>query len=162
MRPLAVLLALLAAVLVAAGCGETTIDDAKAEEFISTTVSDQVGARVESVACPDDLVAEQGETFECTVTGDDGSSGRATVTQKDDEGNVSVSAPFIHVRDLEEQIATGIAEQIGSEDVALDCPEIIVGEKGDSFECEATSGDDTATVAVTQTDDQGNVRYELQ
>ena len=149
-----------AVALAAAGCGETKIDDAKAETFIEKTVTEQVGARVQAVECPTDLTAKKGETFECTVTGDDGSSGRTTVTEKDDDGNVAVSAPFIHVRDLEEQIGGGLRDQIGAR-VELDCPEIIVGEKGNTFECEATSGDGEATVLVTQTDDQGNVRYEL-
>ena len=156
--PLPCLLAVLA--VAAAGCGDTKIDDAKAESFIEKTVAEQVGARVESVECPTDLTAKKGETFECTVTGDDGSSGRTTVTEKDDEGNVSVSAPFIHVRDLEEQIAGGLADQVGGK-VELDCPEIIVGSKGDTFECDARSGPDRASVLVTQTDDKGNVRYEL-
>lgn len=150
-----------AAALAAAGCGGTEIDDAKAERFIEDTVTEQVGARVQSVECPTGLTAEKGETFECTVTGDDGSTGRTVVTEKDDEGNVAVSAPFIHVRDLEEQILRGLRGELGS-GVELDCPEIIVGEKGDTFECETGSADGGPTVLVTQTDDQGNVRYELQ
>ena len=150
-----------AAVLVATGCGGTEIDDAKAERFIEATVTEQVGARVESVECPTGLTAKKGETFECTVTGDDGSTGRTVVTEKDDEGNVAVSAPFIHVRDLEEQILRGLKDEMGGS-AELDCPEIIVGEKGDTFECAVRSAGGESTVLVTQTDDQGNVRYERQ
>jgi uncharacterized protein DUF4333 len=155
----AFLLCLAASAVVLAGCAKE-IDDAKAEDFIQKTVTEQVGARVESVSCPSGLTAKKGETFECTVTGDDGSEGKVMVTEKDDQGNVSVSAPFIHVRDLEEQIGNGLQNQVGGP-AELDCPEIIVGQKGDTFECDAKTPDGPATVQVTQTDDQGNVRYEL-
>ena len=43
----------------------------------------------------------------------------------------------------------------------VSCPEIIVGKKGDQFDCVATSGKDKAKVQVTQKDDQGNVNYKL-
>lgn len=160
MRRALIPLALLAAVV--AGCGETEIDAAEGERFITNAVEEQTGARVESVECPTGLIAEKGATFECTVVGDDGSSGDITVTEEDDEGAVTVdAAPFLRVRDLEEQTGTGISDQTGAK-VAVQCPEIVVFEAGDTFECEATSGGDTRTVLVTQKDDKGNVRYELQ
>jgi hypothetical protein len=151
------LLALTAVVL--GGCSKT-IDSPKAERFIAKSVREQVGADVKSVSCPSDITAKKGDTFECTVTGADGTSGKAVVTEKDDEGNVAVSAPFIHVRNLEQQIASGIADQVGGS-VELSCPEIVVGAKGDTFECQVTAGSDKAVVAVTQTDGKGNVRYKL-
>ena len=43
----------------------------------------------------------------------------------------------------------------------LACPEIIVGEKGDTFDCDASAGRTRRGVKVTQNDDKGNVRYEL-
>ena len=153
------LLPLALAAVALSGCAKE-IDDKKAESFIAKQVRNQVGSQVASVACPSGLTAKKGETFECTVTGTDGSTGKTTVTEKDDQGNVSVSAPFIHVRDLERTIGQGIAQQIGS-DVDVGCPEIIPGEKGAVFECEATSGSDKATVEVTQTDGQGNVNYKV-
>jgi hypothetical protein len=159
MRTLPLALLVVAAVVVS-GCAKS-IDDAKAEKFIAKSVADQVGAKVKSVACPGDLTAKKGETFECTVTGDDGTTGKTTVTEKDDQGNVSVSAPFIHVRELEQSIEDGISNQAGGSKVDVTCPEIIVGEKGDEFECQAQSGSDKAVVAVTQTDDQGHVQYKL-
>ena len=159
MRLLSLLL-LLPVVLVLSACAKK-IDDAKAEKFISTTVAKQVGAKVKSVKCPSDLTAKKGATFNCTVTGADGSSGITKVTERDDQGNVRVSAPFIDGRELEDSIGAGITRQVGST-VTVSCPEIIVTKKGDTFDCSATSGSDKASVAVTQTDDQGHVRYELQ
>ncbi len=150
---------LLLAVLVLPGCSKG-IDSAKAEKFIKTTVAKQVGADVESVECPSGLTAKKGESFTCTVAGADGSSGKMTVTESDDQGHVKVSAPFIHVRELEASIASDLAEQVGSQ-VKLSCPEIITGDKGGTFSCAARSGSDKATVAVTQTDDRGHVRFKL-
>lgn len=146
--------------LVLAGCAKQ-IDNSKAEKFISTSIAKQVGADVKAVSCPTGLTAKKGDTFQCTVTGADGTTGKTTVTEKDDQGNVSVSAPFIHVTQLEQSIGQGIAQQINANDVKVKCPEIITGKKGDTFECQATSGSDKATVEVTQKDDQGRVNYKV-
>lgn len=159
MRPRLILLVPLLVAI--AGCGSTTVDTEKGEKFISKTVEDQVGADVKSVKCPEDIPAKKGDTFTCVVTGADGTTGDAEVTQKDDKGNVAVSAPFVHVRNLEKLMADDIGEQVGSQ-VTLTCPEIIVGRKGDTFDCDAKSGKDDGTVKVTQTDDKGNVNYKLQ
>lgn len=151
---------LMAAAVALAGCAKK-IDDAKAERFIAKIVTDRVGAKVKSVTCPTGLTAKKGRTFTCTVTGVDGSSGKTQVTGRSDQGAVRVTAPFIHVRELEQSIGADIAKQIGSE-VELTCPEIIVGKKGGTFSCTAQSEKKKATVRVTQTDDQGHVRYDLE
>ncbi len=147
--------------LLLAGCGATSIDTEKGERFITKTVEDQVGARVKAVKCPEDLTAEKGATFTCTVTGADGTTGDVEVVQKDDKGNVKVSAPILPIRNLEKLMAQDIGQQVGS-DVKLSCPEIITREKGATFDCVAASGKDKATVKVTQKDDKGNVNYKLQ
>ena len=43
-------------------------------------------------------------------------------------------------------MSINIAEQIGADDVQVSCPDIIVGEKGDTFDCDRGSGEDKATV----------------
>ena len=158
-RP-ALAVSIVAAVAVA-GCAKS-IDTDKAEKFIAKTVTAQVGADVKSVDCPSGLTAKKGETFNCTVNGTDGTSGKAKVTEKDDQGNVNVSAPFVHTGNLETLMSKNIGQQVGASDVKVSCPEIVVGKKGDQFDCTATSGKDKATVKVTQKDDQGNVNYKLQ
>ena len=218
-------------VVVLAGCGETTINTGKGERFITKEVETQLGAKVKSVKCPSDVEPKKGGTFDCTVTGDDGTKGIAkvtqkdakgnvrfiapfvsnrngeafitrqveaqvgavvqdarcpeivtfekggvyecevtgadgttgpvTVTQKDAQGNVRIDAPFVHVRNLENLMAGDIGRQVGSA-VELTCPEIVVGSKGATFDCDAVSGKDRTTVKVTQKDDKGNVNYKLQ
>lgn len=155
------ILPLCAAALALTACGSTSLDLDKAEALIADAVVEQVGADVDSVTCPEDVEADPGGTFECEVTAADGTRGQALVTQKDDEGNVSISAPFVHTANLEDRIADDLRRQVGGQ-VELECPMIVVGEKDATFECEASGDGDTATVLVTQKDDQGNVRYEIQ
>jgi hypothetical protein len=144
-----------------AGCGTTTLDAAKAEEKITEAVTSQVGAKLKTVTCPEDREAKKGDTFPCAVLGQDGSRGDAIVTQKDEEGNVGIRAPFLHVREIERNIGTGLAKQLGGDVVKLTCPEIIVVKAGGTFDCRATQGTSKGTVNVTQKDAKGNVTYKL-
>jgi hypothetical protein len=152
---------LILAAVVMGGCGATGIDDKKTEDYIAKRVREQVGAAVKSVSCPSGLTAKKGETFECTVTAPDGTTGKATVTEKDDEGRVSVAAPFIHMGDIEQGIASRLGDQTAAADVTVSCPEIVEGEKGGVFECDAVSGPDKAVIEVTQTDGLGHVNFKV-
>jgi hypothetical protein len=156
--PAALASTLLAAV---AGCGDTTIDAGKAEKAITKAVTEQARARVKSVSCPDDEVAKKGGTFTCKVIGTDGSTGNVLVTEKDDNGSVAISAPFIHPRDVEKGVAAGIEKQAAITGVTVTCPEIITGKAGAGTTCQAVSGKDKATVQVTQTDGKGGFRFKV-
>ncbi len=80
----------LAATLVLAGCGgERVVDTDELEGQIASELEAQTGVIPTSVSCPDDVPAEAGATFNCTVTADDGSTANVTVTQTDDEGSLS-------------------------------------------------------------------------
>ena len=151
--------ALLAAVVLAA-CGEKTIDSDKGERFIRGVVANQVGARIASVTCPEDVEAKKGGTFTCVVAGRDGTKGNVVARQRDDEGNVVVNAPFLHVREAEAVMANEIGRQVKAQ-VRVACPEIVVVKKGGTFACKATSGGQTRDVAVTLTDASGRFSYRL-
>jgi hypothetical protein len=60
-------LALALAVLALAGCGETVIDDTKAEDAVFADL-ESLDVAVQSVDCPEDVEVKAGETFECAVT----------------------------------------------------------------------------------------------
>jgi hypothetical protein len=158
-----VLPATLAGVLLAAlaGCGDTKIDADKAEKAITKAVTEQARAKVRSVTCPDDKVAKKGGTFTCKVIGTDGSTGNVLVTEKDDEGAVSISAPFIHPRDVEREVAAGIQKQAGIAKVTVTCPEIIPGKAGAESTCQAAGDGNKATVQVKQTDGKGGFGYKV-
>lgn len=150
----------LLAALGATACGETTIDQDKAETFISKTVGDQAGVRVKTVTCPDDVKAKKGDTFTCVVTGKDGTKGDVTVVQRDDEGNVRVSAPFLHMREAEDSIEQEIKKQANVA-VTVTCPEVFVPKKGATFDCEGSDGNRTRTIVVTTTNSSGNFNFKV-
>ncbi|MEA2219979.1 MAG: hypothetical protein QOJ35_2605 [Solirubrobacteraceae bacterium] len=145
------------AALTASGCGQTVIDGAKAEKLIMTAVETQVGADVKSVQCPKDIKAKAKATFTCAVTGIDGTKGNALVTQKDDKGNISVAAPFLHTTEAERSIQTQVAKR--AKTATVTCQEIIVVRKGGTFTCEVDVGGSKAKVVGTQTDAQGSFTY---
>ena len=153
------LVSLVAAVL--AGCGESTLDASDTERAIRGAVREQVGAAVSRVECPDGVAARTGGTFTCTITGKDGTRGKARVTQTDDQGHVSVRAPFVDTRPVERQVARGLEEQSGAGRVRLKCPEIVPVRAGSAFTCRVRAGGSSARVRVTQQDRRGRVRWEL-
>lgn len=63
---------------------------------------------------------------------------------------------------LQTTIATGMQEQLTlPEAPTVTCPETITIEKDAVSTCTATLDDETVDVKVTQTDDQGNVTWEV-
>ena len=152
-------LALPAVIAVLSGCGTTTIDVAKSERFIRGVVANQIGARVASVSCPDEVEAKEGTSFTCRVTGTDRSRGTVTVHQRDDD--VQVVAPFLHVREAEAAMTAGIEKQIDADDVRVACPEIIVVRAGSLFSCTASSAGKEREVKARLTDADGRFRYRL-
>jgi hypothetical protein len=62
---------------------------------------------------------------------------------------------------LEREVVKGIKEQLNI-DATVTCPDDVKAEAGDVFTCEARSSDGTtATVTVTQKDDDGNVDWRI-
>jgi hypothetical protein len=157
MRPGLASLALLAAVALAS-CGDTTVDTGKGEALIRRAVTQQVGARVASVRCPEGVKAKRDATFTCVVTGRDGSTGNAVVHVKDDNGATQVSAPFLHVRELESVMADQLRKRTKAR-VMFSCQEIVVVRKGARFRCRATSDGKSGSVVVRLIDDAGHFRF---
>lgn len=84
--PLATGLALIAA---GVGCGDSRLDTDRAETAIRSGITRQTGVKIDSVRCPDEVEARQGETFRCVARASNGQRARVEVTQRDDEGSVS-------------------------------------------------------------------------
>ena len=140
------------------GCGETRIDADKAEGLIRDLVTERVGARVATVACPGGITAKKGVTFNCHVAGTDKTKGDVLVTARDGRGSVEVSAPFLRVRRSESDMAKQIEDSYGAA-AKVDCPEIVVIRKGATFRCEATSGDESRHVNARFLDDSGKFSF---
>lgn len=74
--------------VLAAGCGSSSVDASDIEDQISSELERQVGAAPESVDCPDDLDAEVGAETRCELS-DSGATLGVTVTVKEvDDGEV--------------------------------------------------------------------------
>lgn len=87
--PLAVLAAVALAGAGVAGCGTEMLNTDKAETEISKGIEEQTQVKA-TVDCPDDVEIKKDDTFTCTAKPEDGSaSATVTVTQTDDEGNIS-------------------------------------------------------------------------
>src|SRR4051794_24626756 len=65
----------------AKGTASATVDDAQVEQAIKDDLSTS-SAAVTSAKCPSDVTVKDGATFTCTVTFDNGATGKATVTQE--------------------------------------------------------------------------------
>ena len=136
--------------LLAIKLGETTI---------ARAVRKQAGTAVHRVDCPDLVPIEAGGRFECVVVGGDRSQGTVTVRQKDDLGNISFSAPVLHVREAERSIARQIRDQTGIRRVRVNCQDIVMAKKGNTFVCTGTSAKGRFAVDAKLTNDQGRFRF---
>ncbi|WP_299487893.1 DUF4333 domain-containing protein [Acaryochloris sp. IP29b_bin.137] len=67
----------------------TTLNTKKLEDVLKKGLEDQNNTEIASVSCPEKIEIEEGDTFECDVEASDGSKASLTVTQQDDEGNVT-------------------------------------------------------------------------
>ena len=82
-------LALGGALLSLSGCGTPMIDPTDVEEQVSEGLAQEVGGEFET-SCPEEIPAEAGFTFTCTVNDStDGTTIAVTVTQDDAEGAFS-------------------------------------------------------------------------
>lgn len=73
----------------AAACGKAELDTERAESAIRKGITRQTGVKIDSVRCPNDVEARQGDTFRCVAVASNGQRARVEVTQRDDEGSVS-------------------------------------------------------------------------
>ena len=80
----------IALVLVAVGCGETVIDDVKAEGAIKSNLEKSLHEKIKGVDCPSDEKVEAGKTFTCTVTFSDGKQATATLKIRNKDADVSL------------------------------------------------------------------------
>ena len=70
-----------------AACSNS-LSQSDVQDKLTQGMSDQLGGEY-TVSCPSDIPVAAGATFTCEATGADGSSGVITVTQDDDQGNLS-------------------------------------------------------------------------
>ncbi len=81
---------LVALVLAAAGCGDTVIDDVKAEGAIESNLEKALHEKITSVDCPADEKVDPGRKFGCTVDFSNGKQATATLKILDKDADVSL------------------------------------------------------------------------
>jgi hypothetical protein len=154
--------------VVAAGlvaCGEKVVDTGKVEDLIRDGAANK--RLIRSVECPDEVKAEKGATFECTLRIRDGSEEKVTIRQIDGEGTVRVAGDRqtrLGRSPRETRIKAVNAERLiqSNSQKPLDsirCPEGVRLSRGASFDCRVTGADGSrGIVTIVQTDDLGNIR----
>ena len=81
---------LLVVVFAALGCGETVIDNTKAEGAIQTNLEKSLHEKVTSVDCPSEEKVDPGAKFDCTVVFSNGKEATATLKILNKEADVSL------------------------------------------------------------------------
>jgi hypothetical protein len=76
-------------------------------------------------------------------------------------GLAACGSQQLDTAEAERTIADRLGEQAGTK-VRVECPDDVELKKGDTFNCEAKARRDTAKVKVTQLDDEGNVRWQVE
>jgi hypothetical protein len=144
--------------------GGSNLDIQKPEDEMANGIQEQTDIAV-TVSCPEDVEMKVGNDFTCTATDAEGNQATVAVTQEDDEGNIEwelMGGTDLAGRDVEAEIVKGLKDQNGVT-ATVDCPSVVPIEANTSFNCTATSdGGDTATIVVTQTEDQGSYTWEVQ
>jgi hypothetical protein len=63
---------------------------------------------------------------------------------------------------LNQMLATSLDQKLNAQGITVSCPADQPAEAGHTFDCTATNPDGTTTTLhVTESDDQGNVTYEV-
>ncbi len=79
------------AALVAAGCGETVIDNAKTEAALKENLQKSAHRQISAVECPSEVKVDPGATFDCTVKLAGGKEETAVLKIRDKEADVEVT-----------------------------------------------------------------------
>jgi len=80
---------MLALSVLLAGCGDRTLDTSRLETQIGKTLGNRTGFRITTVDCPNNVKAEKGKRFSCTVTTSRNERVAVNVVQDDDQGGVT-------------------------------------------------------------------------
>lgn len=152
------------ALIFVTGCSRT-IDMAAVNKSIVDGLAGQLGMTGAVVSCPtESKTLKAGDTFECTAKPKEGGRLVITVTEKDDQGQitwlVTKTEGLIDLRVVEESVKGGLKSQVGV-DATVSCGGRWLATKaGATHECQAKSADGKdIPIVVTMTDDAGNISW---
>lgn len=136
-----------AGMLALAACAQT-LDTDKLQSSIQSKLG-EVDLKADSISCPSSVEAKAGNSFECTATVN-GVAVKVSVTQKDDQGNVSydIGKEVFSTEKVTPAIESFFKDQ-GATAVTVSCPKGVVAAGGNGdFTCTATADGQTYTVKV--------------
>ncbi len=90
MRRLAMTAVLVMAGVFVVGCGDTVIDNTKAEDAIQRNLESSLHHSVSSVTCPSDQKVDPGATFDCAIVFAGGKGATATLKILNKDADVSL------------------------------------------------------------------------
>ena len=127
------------------GCGKT-LNVAKIEDTIKSSLTKQGGTSIKSVICPENVKPEAGKTFECTGILDSGAGFAIAVQQQDDQGNivweVSSVKGLVNMAQLQTELNQGLKKEVGQ--ASIDCGNANSYrpvKPGEMFECQLLKRD---------------------
>ena len=150
-----------AAGVLLAACGATTVDVAAVEKNVRDTIDGPGSVKVDTVDCPEDQVATVGKTFTCTYDLTDGSSGEITVTVADEEGAGRWDVTRPASGQAEQVVLTDYGPAIGRHPKSVRCPDRLkTGKKKTTCTVEFANGE-TRKVTV-RVRNGGDIRWQTQ
>jgi len=90
MSRIAAIAVLVVAGVLIVGCGDTVIDNTKAEDAIQRNLESSLHQSVTSVSCPSNQKVDPGTTFDCTVDFAGGKQAVATLKILNKDADVSI------------------------------------------------------------------------
>lgn len=136
--------------------GTKTLDRADAERQVTQAAGELTGATADDVTCPADVEVQAGSSFTCTASLE-GQPTSFTVTQKDDQGDVEISADntFVPLATVEDDISSQV-EAEAAVDVDTTCDAggrtILVDPAGTELACTVFNAEDPSlSIGVTAT-----------
>ncbi|MER3435164.1 MAG: hypothetical protein C4288_17550 [Leptolyngbya sp. ERB_1_1] len=136
------------------GCGRT-LDTAKIEDTIKSSITKQGGISIKSIICPANVKPAAGANFECTGILDSGAGFSIAVKQQDDQGNIFWEAPsvkgLLNMAQLQTELEQGLNKEIGR--VSINCGSANAYRSvkpGEMFECQLLKRDDATKSATSE------------
>ncbi|HEY9737777.1 MAG TPA: DUF4333 domain-containing protein [Trichocoleus sp.] len=153
----------LGSALALSGCTFTFyLSQESVEKALLEGYQEQTEITLDSVSCPEEMVAKAGEIYECSGENADLSitfAVRPTGEGTDiDWETAQIAMTGTAVEDL---LKVGIEEQIAVTLDSISCPGEIIAEAGHLYQCTVTAGDETATVVVEPTGEDTHFNWSL-
>lgn len=172
LRPKLLLLCTLSLVACASEQEKRAAEDRLRETLVATEVAGATGGEVIAppVECSDQIDADKGDRFACTVTAPDRTSVVVKAMQTDDNGGGRLLTKLLDTREVQGQLEGRIIALTKNNDrVALfglvDCPDLVVVKEGARFTCRGAYKVLFTTqnfkLRATFTDDRGGFTYTI-